>query len=93
MGSCYHIDIISSISDCKCCAIFQLILYHCNDLSLLLGAHSAGNDDLGIKCKLEKVFLHSLVLYDFDKRITSDNHSILADLTSELLDFMVFKYL
>jgi hypothetical protein len=56
----------------------------------LLGAHSAGNKDLGLKGKLKEVFLHGLILYDFDKRVTSDNHSILTDLTRELLDFLAF---
>lgn len=90
MGSCDHIDIIGSITNSQCCAIFQLFLDHCYDFSLLLGAHSAGNEDLGLEGKLEEVFLHSFVLDDFDKRVTSDNHSVLTDLPSKFLDFLTF---
>mgnify|MGYP000094176089 CR=1 FL=1 len=83
-----HIDVICSIAYRQGSLLQISILDKQDDLCLLLGADTAGQDDIGALTQIHKHVLKRLVALDQSKRLSSHNHSILAHLLATLLLFI-----
>ena len=90
-----HVDIVCSVSNCKCCLIGEPNLNQVHNLSLLLGADSAGQYDISFWAQVNKCSFYELVSLDQGKSFTCDHNSTFNErfwlklLFVELLDFFL----
>jgi len=80
-----HVHVISAIADCQSGLLRVPAAHHENDFSFLLGAHTAGKDDVGALTKIHKLLHHRFIILNCRQCLTSDYHSVVSGLFSQVL--------
>ena len=78
MRCCDHIYIVSTIADCQSCLLWGSFTNHLDDLRLLQGTHSAGEDYICIVTEFYEIILQAWNLLDLSQCVASNDHCIVT---------------
>ena len=80
-----HVHVICAVTDGQSSLFWVPVAHHHDDLSFLLGAHTASENDICTLAQVHELFDHSFVLLNSCKSLTSNDHCIVSCLLRQVL--------